>query len=41
MPKEWYNGVPFPTVDNFDPEWNEDKFLRKDLLPGIMKYFDD
>ena len=41
MPKEWYDGVPFPTVDNFDPEWNEDKFLRKDLLPGIMKYFDD
>ena len=41
MPKEWYNNVPFPTVDNFDSEWNEDKFLRKDLLPGIMKYFDD
>ena len=41
MPKEWYDGVPFPTVDNFDSEWNEDKFLRKDLLPGIMKYFDD
>ena len=41
MPKEWYDGVPFPIVDNFDPEWNEDKFLRKDLLPGIMKYFDD
>ena len=41
MPKEWYDGVPFPIVDNFDQEWNEDKFLRKDLLPGIMKYFDD
>ena len=41
MPNDWYEGVPIPQVDNFDPEWDEKNFLRKDLLPGIMKYFDD
>jgi hypothetical protein len=29
-----------PTV-GYDPEWGEESFARKDLLPGIMKYFDD
>lgn len=41
MPEEWYEGIPFPTVMNFDPNWNESTFVRKDLLSGIMKYFND
>ena len=41
MPKEWYDGIPLPSVTNFDPNWNEDTYVRCDLLPGIMKYFDD
>ena len=40
MPESWYEGVPMPTV-GYDPEWGEESFARKDLLPGIMKYFDD
>ena len=40
MPSSWYDGVPIPTV-GYDPEWGEESFARKDLLPGIMKYFDD
>ncbi len=40
MPESWYEGVPMPTV-GYDPEWGEDSFVRADLLPGIMKYFDD
>ena len=30
-----------PIVDNFDPYWNESSYVRKDLLPGIYKYFED
>ena len=30
-----------PTVENFDPDWNESSYVRKDLLPGIFKYFED
>lgn len=41
MPKEWYIDIPTPIVTNFDPDWSEETFMRKDLLPGIMKYFDD
>ena len=41
MPEEWYNGLPLPIVDNFDPDWNESSYVRKDLLPGIYKYFED
>ena len=40
MPEVWYEGIPMPTV-GYDPEWGEESFARKDLLPGIMKYFDD
>jgi hypothetical protein len=40
MPEVWYEGIPMPTI-GYDPEWGEDSFARKDLLPGIMKYFDD
>ena len=40
MPSSWYDGVPIPMV-GYDPEWGEESFARKDLLPGIMKYFDD
>ena len=40
MPESWYEGVPMPTV-GYDPEWGEESFARKDLLPGIIKYFDD
>jgi len=41
MPKEWYDGVPVPNVLNYDPDWEENSFVRTDLLPGIFKYFDD
>ena len=40
MPEVWYEGIPMPTV-GYDPEWSEESFARKDLLPGILKYFDD
>ena len=40
MPEVWYEGIPMPIV-GYDPEWGEESFARKDLLPGIMKYFDD
>ena len=40
MPEQWYAGVPMPTV-GYDPECGEESFARKDLLPGILKYFDD
>ncbi len=41
MPESWYNGITLPTVENFDPDWNESSYVRKDLLPGIFKYFED
>ena len=41
MPQEWTKGIPIPDVPSFDPHWNEKYFLRKDLLSGIYKYFDD
>ena len=41
MPKDWYEGIIFPNVINFDPDWNESSFVRKDLLSGIIKYFED
>ena len=41
MPENWYNEIPLPSVQNFDPEWKDSSFVRADLLPGIYKYFDD
>ena len=41
MPKNWYIEIPLPCVDNFDREWKENSYVRKDLLPGIYKYFED
>ena len=41
MPESWYNGITLPNVENFDPDWNESSYVRKDLLPGIFKYFED
>ena len=41
MPEEWYIDIPTPKVANFDPDWKEENFVRGDLLPGIMKYFDE
>lgn len=41
MPKSWIEGIPLPKVPNFDPEWNEKYFLRKDLLPEIYQHFDN
>lgn len=41
MPEEWYIDIPTPKVVNFDPDWKEENFVRGDLLPGIMKYFDE
>ena len=41
MPKEWIEGVPTPNIPNFDPEWNEKYFMRKNLLPDIYRHFDE
>ena len=41
MPENWYNEIPLPSVQNFDPEWKDSSFVRADLLPGIYKYFED
>ena len=41
MPKSWYDGIVLPKVENFDPEWKDNSFVRADLLPGIYKYFED
>ena len=41
MPKEWYEGIPLPNFPNFDPDWNEKYFMKKNLLPDIYKHFDD
>ena len=41
MPKEWIEGIPLPDIPNFDPEWNEKYFMRKNLLPDIYRHFDE
>ena len=41
MPENWYNEIPLPNVKNFDPDWDDKSFVRADLLPGIIKYFED
>ena len=41
MPKEWTEGVPTPDIPNFDPEWNEKYFMRKNLLPDIYRHFEE
>ena len=30
-----------PDIPNFDPEWNEKYFMRKNLLPDIYRHFDE
>ena len=41
MPKEWTEGIPLPNIPNFDPDWDEKYFMRKNLLPDIYKHFDE
>jgi glycosyltransferase involved in cell wall biosynthesis len=41
MPQEWIKGIPLPDIPNFDPEWKEENFLRKNLLPDIYRHFDE
>lgn len=41
MPKEWTEGIPLPDIPNFDPDWNEKYFMRKNLLPDIYRHFDE
>ena len=41
MLSDWIVGIPEPPVPNFDPEWNEENFLRKNLLPDIYIHFDE
>ena len=41
MPKEWIEVIPLPDIPNFDPEWNEKYFMRKNLLPDIYRHFDE
>lgn len=41
MPKNWYDSIPLPKVINFDPNWNPKTFVRSDLFPSILKYFED
>ena len=40
MPEEWIENIPLPDIPNFDPEWNEKYFIKKDLLTDIYKHFD-
>lgn len=41
MPYEWYNGITMPKASNYDPDWNNESFVRCDLLPEIMNYFNE
>mgnify|MGYP003138028859 CR=1 FL=1 len=41
MPEEWIDNIPLPDIPNFDPEWNEKYFMKKDLLTDIYKHFDE
>lgn len=41
MPSSWTDGITLPKVSNFDPNWNEECFVRKDLLPEIYQHFDN
>jgi len=41
MPDSWTDGIPLPPHPNFDPEWKEENFLRKDLLPETLKWFEE
>ena len=41
MPEEWIENIPLPDIPNFDPEWNEKYFMRKNLLPDIYRHFDE
>jgi len=41
MPDSWTEGIPVPDVPNNDTEWKEENFLRKDLLPEILRLFDE
>ena len=41
IPKEWLEGITQPTALNVDEEWSDASITRKDLLPSIMKQFDD
>lgn len=41
MPKDWIENIPVPNIPNFDPEWREENFLRKNLLPDIYRHFDE
>ena len=41
MPSEWIDNIPLPDIPNFDPDWNEKYFMRKNLLPDIYRHFDE
>ena len=41
MPEECIENIPLPDIPNFDPEWNEKYFMRKNLLPDIYRHFDE
>ncbi len=41
MENEWTENIPIPNIPNFDSNWNEKYYVREDLLPDIMKHFDD
>lgn len=41
VPKEWNEGIVQPKAPSLDDEWSEESITRKDLLPSIMKQFDD
>jgi hypothetical protein len=41
MPESWYNGITLPTVENFDPDWKEENYVRQFMLPEAMKHFDE
>jgi len=40
IPDEWLKGIPMPDLPNYDPNWDEKYYVRKDLLPSIYEMFD-
>lgn len=40
MPDSWTKGIPTLKLPNYDPEWEESNFLRENLLPEILEWFE-
>jgi glycosyltransferase involved in cell wall biosynthesis len=40
IPDDWIKNIPIPNLPNYDQNWDEKYFARKDLLPSIFEMFD-